>query len=247
MSTNHLGIDIGGSGIKAAIADPERGRLVSERVIYDTPEPSTPEAVEAVVAKVVSELDYRGPVGVGFPSVITGGVARTANNIDKSWIGTSVLAAMRRATGTDEVVVANDADAAAVCEARFGAAKGVEGLVILLTFGSGIGSGFLAGGNLVPNTELGVLELDGHYPAELHFSAKARKRDQISWPEWGVRANRFLTHVHELFTPELIVVGGGASWEWDTWHDQISPNLPVVRAQLVNDAGIMGAAILGHS
>lgn len=246
MSTQRLGIDIGGSGIKAAIADLEHGRLVSDRIKYDTPEPSTPEAVERVVSKVVAELGYQGPVGVGFPAVVTGGVARTANNIDKSWIGTSVLEAMRRATGTGEVVVTNDADAAAVCEARFGVAKGVEGLVILLTFGSGIGSGFLVGGELVPNTELGVLELDGHHPAEDHFSAKARKRDKISWPEWGARANRFISHVYSLFTPELIVVGGGASREWKSWNDQLAPELPVAQAQWVNDAGIVGAAILAE-
>lgn len=244
MGDKRLGIDIGGSGIKGAVVDLADGSLVTERVKFDTPQPATPQAMGPVVAEVVAASGYRGPIGVGFPAVIIEGVARTANNIDRSWIGVSVLEVIQKATGSERLAVANDADAAALCEGRYGAARGVSGLVIVVTFGSGIGSGFLADGKLVANTELGVLELDGFDPAESHFSAKARKADGISWEEWGRRANRFLSHVSRVFNPELIVVGGGAGRRWERWSHQVDGDLPVVRAQWANDAGIVGAATL---
>lgn len=243
LGTQGLGIDIGGSGIKVAVVDLETGSLVGERVRIDTPEPATPQAVCAAVAGLVIDFGYVGAVGVGFPAIVVDGVVSTANNIDDSWIGVDARAMLADVTG-HQVSMVNDADAAALCEARFGVAREVDGLVIVLTFGSGIGSGVLVDGILVPNVELGGLELDGHRPAEVHFSAKARRREDLSWEEWGGRANRFLFHVNSVFSPRLIAVGGGVARKWDMWSEYIDGSLPVVRAAFANDAGLVGAATL---
>ena len=243
MGTQRLGIDIGGSGIKVALVDLENGSLVGQRVRIETPEPATPQAVCAAVAGLVDDMGYEGPVGVGFPAIVVDGVVSTANNIDRSWIGVDARAMLAEVTG-HQVSMVNDADAAALCEARFGAARDVDGLVIVLTFGSGIGSGFLVDGILVPNVELGGLELDGHRPAEVHFSAKARQREDLTWEEWGGRANRFLFHVNSVFSPRLIAVAGGVARKWDLWSGYIDDSFPVVRAAFANDAGLVGAATL---
>lgn len=243
MSTIYLGIDVGGSGIKSALVDMADGRLVSERLRVDTPQPSTPEAIASSVQAMVSDLDYGGPIGVGFPSVIRNGTVETANNIDSSWVGRKVVDTFAGATGRD-VVAINDADAAALAEGAFGAAAGVGGMVLTITFGTGIGSGLLVDGELVPNLELGQIELDGHVPAETHFSAKARRREDLDWDTWGGRANRYLTHVDFVFNPDLIVVGGGLVKHWEMFAATIDERLPVVPAEMGNNAGIVGAALL---
>jgi polyphosphate glucokinase len=238
-----LGIDVGGSGIKSALVDVASGTLVTKRARVDTPQPATPAAVTEALAGMVAEYDYEGPIGVGFPAVIRRGMVGTANNIDKTWIGENAIDLFSAATGK-EVRVINDADAAALAEARFGAAAGVEGMVLTITFGTGIGSGLLVDGELVPNLELGQIELDGHVPAESHFSAKARKRENLDWDEWGARANRYLTHVDAVFSPDRMVIGGGLTKHWDMFRHAIDPALPAVPAEMGNNAGLVGAALL---
>jgi len=239
----YLGIDIGGSGIKSALVDVGDGTLTTERIRVDTPQPATPEACSSAIGGMLGEYDYDGPIGIGFPSVIRQGVVETANNIDPSWIGQKLVDLFSGTTG-HEIVVLNDADAAALAEASFGAAAGIDGLVLMITFGTGIGSGLLVDGRLVPNLELGQIELEGHSPAERHFSAKARKREGLEWEEWGDRANRYLTHVNEIFRPDLIVFGGGLTRHWDLFSDRLPEDLPIVPATMGNSAGLVGAALL---
>ena len=243
MGEVRLGIDVGGSGIKGGLVDLATGELVSERAKVYTPQPAVPSTMGEAVATIVRGFDYSGPVGIGFPAVVVDGVVSTANNIDPEWIGANARDVFAEACG-QPIVLVNDADAAALCESRFGAGRGQDGLVVVLTFGTGIGSGFLVDGELVPNVELGMLELEGYVPAETYFSAKARSREDLSWAEWGARANRFLTHVTKLFSPRLIVVGGGVARKWEKWELHIDNTLPVVQAERANDAGIVGAATL---
>ena len=243
MSTTYLGIDVGGSGIKSALVDVQTGVLVTERARLDTPQPATPEAVTEALAGMVASFDYDGPLGVGFPSVIRHGTVDTANNIDQGWIGRKVTDIFEAATGRATTVI-NDADAAALAEVRFGAAAGVQGMVLMITFGTGIGSGLLVDGELVPNLELGQLELEGHVPAESYFSAKARRREDLDWDEWGARANRYLSHVDFVFNPDLIVLGGGLTKHWEFFEHTIDDSLPVVPATMGNSAGLVGAALV---
>lgn len=243
VSDIYLGIDVGGSGIKSALVDVSSGALVTERARVDTPQPATPAAVTEAMAEMASDYEYDGPIGVGFPAVIRRGTVGTANNIDKAWIGENAIDLFSAAT-KKEVRVINDADAAAVAEARFGAARGVEGLVLTITFGTGIGSGLLVDGELVPNLELGQIELDGHAPAESHFSAKARRRENLDWDQWGARANRYLTHVDAVFSPDLMVIGGGLAKRWEMFRHALDPALPVMPAKMGNNAGLVGAALV---
>lgn len=237
------GIDIGGTGIKGAVVDLSNGTLVTERRRIPTPNPSTPAAVAKIVVQLLAEVQWQGVVGATFPAVIQHGIARSAANVDKSWIGMDVDDCFTTATdnGTD-VIVLNDADAAGIAEARFGAAKGVDGVVILLTFGTGIGSALLVDGTLVPNTELGHLELDGH-DAEKRAAASVRDENDLSYKKWAKRVNEYMAHVEYLFTPDLFVVGGGVSKDADKWVPLLELNTPVKPAELLNDAGIVGAAI----
>jgi polyphosphate glucokinase len=243
LVTTRLGIDIGGSGIKAGVVDVDLGVLVSDRLRRPTPQPSVPQAVAESVADLVGELGYQGPIGIGFPSVIMGGRVLTANNIHASWIGTDGLSLFEEATGA-EVRMVNDADAAALCEARYGAAQGISGVVLLLTFGTGIGAGLLNDGVLVPNLQIGDIELDGHRPAEKHFSAAAKTREDLSWQDWASRVNRFVAHVKVVFSPGLVIIGGGLIRHWDQWSGFLHPALGVVPAVKANNAGIIGAATL---
>jgi polyphosphate glucokinase len=213
-------------------------------VKYLTPHPSTPEAVADVVARLVREAGWSGQLGATFPAVIRHGVAQSAANVDKSWIGTDVDKVFTDITGCD-VTVLNDADAAGLAEARFGAAKGVGGVVILLTFGTGIGSAMLLDGRLVPNTELGHLELDGG-DAEKKASSAAKDNEGLSYKQWAKRVQRYLAHVEKLFSPDLIVVGGGVSKNSDKWVPMLDLRAPVKPAQLLNNAGIVGAALAAH-
>jgi polyphosphate glucokinase len=239
-----FGVDIGGSGIKGAIVDLDKGDLATERVKYLTPHPSTPEAVAEVVARLVQEAGWSGELGATFPAVIKNGVAKSAANVDKSWIGTDVDKVFTDITNCD-VTVLNDADAAGIAEARFGAAKGVGGVVILLTFGTGIGSALLLDGQLVPNSELGHLEIDGG-DAEKKASSAAKDNEGLSYKQWAKRVQKYLSHVEKLFTPDLFVVGGGVSKNSEKWVPLLSINTPIKPAQLLNNAGIVGAAMAAH-
>ncbi|MDT4936636.1 MAG: polyphosphate glucokinase [Pseudonocardiales bacterium] len=238
-----FGIDIGGSGIKGALVDTSTGSLLTRRTRILTPQPATPDAVAGVVAGMLRDAGWAGVVGATFPAVIQHGVARSAANVDKSWIGTDVDACFSKAVAaSSEVFVLNDADAAGIAEARFGAARGVGGVVILLTFGTGIGSALLIDGILVPNTELGHLELHGH-DAEKRAAASVREDENLSYAKWAPRVNDYMAHVERLFTPDLFVVGGGVSKDAAKWVPLLDLRTPVRPAQLLNNAGIVGAAI----
>jgi polyphosphate glucokinase len=238
-----FGIDIGGTGIKGAPVDTTTGQLLTERKRILTPQPSTPDAVAKVVAELVADAGWTGSIGATFPAVIKHGVALSAANVDPSWVGTDADKVFTEAVGAgSDVIVLNDADAAGIAEHRFGAAKGVGGLVILLTFGTGIGSALIIDGVLVPNTELGHLELDGH-DAETRAAASVRDEHGMSYKKWAKRVNAYMQHVEALFTPDLFVVGGGVSKNADKWVPLLDLRTPVQPAQLLNDAGIVGAAI----
>lgn len=236
-------MDIGGSGIKGAPVDLERGELAEERFKVFTPQPSTPEAVADRVREVTEHFGWSGrPVGVTFPGVVTQGTARSAANVDKGWIGVDVARLLGDRVGSP-VTVLNDADAAGVAEMTFGAGRGRKGTVILLTFGTGIGSAVFADGRLVPNTELGHLELDGH-EAEKRASSKAKEDHDLSWQQWARRVRAYLAHVEMLFSPELFVIGGGVSRKAEKFLPLIEGiRAEIVPAELRNNAGIVGAGM----
>ncbi len=243
-----LGIDIGGSGIKGALVEPATGRLLTPRTRLDTPQPATPAAVASTVAKLAAQIGGEGPIGAAFPARIRRGVALTASNIDQAFIGTDVDALLTEATGRP-VSVLNDADAAGLGEVQFGAAQGAMGVVLLLTFGTGIGSGLFVDGRLVPNTELGHLVLPGGKVAEPFASDKARKEGKLSWQEWAERVQSYLDYVEFLFAPDLIVVGGGVSKpeRWAAFAPFLKTQARLVPAALRNEAGIVGAAAHAQS
>ncbi|MFC9061707.1 polyphosphate--glucose phosphotransferase, partial [Streptomyces sp. NPDC057074] len=206
-----FGVDIGGSGIKGAPVDLDRGDLAQERCKVLTPQPADPDGVADGVKEVVEHFGWTGPVGLTFPGVVTGGaMVRTAANVDKSWVDTDARSLFAERLGGLDVTVVNDADAAGVAEMNFGAGRGRQGTVVLLTFGTGIGSAVFHGGVLVPNTELGHLELDGH-DAEKRASSKVKEDHDMSWEQWAHRVRKYLAHVEMLFSPELFVIGGGVS------------------------------------
>ena len=236
-----FGIDIGGTGIKGGVVDLRGGVLVGDRFRLDTPQPSTPQAVAETAGKVAGNFDYTGPYGVAFPGVVLDGVVKTAANVDKSWIDTSLKHAMEPEL-PGPVTVLNDADAAGLAEARYGAGRGRRGLVIVVTFGTGIGIALINDGKLVPNAELGHIELDG-YDAESRAAASARERDGLSWEQWSKRASKYLRHLENLLWPELFILGGGISKKPEKWVPLLKNRTPVVVAQLINNAGIVGAAL----
>ena len=236
-----FGIDIGGTGIKGGVVDLRGGVLIGQRFRLDTPQPSTPEAVATTAGKVAANFDYQGPFGVAFPGVVLGGVVKTAANVDKGWVDTSLKGAMEPEL-PGPVTVLNDADAAGLAEARYGAGRGRRGLVIVVTFGTGIGIALINDGKLVPNAELGHLELDGH-DAESKAAASARERDGLSWEQWAKRASKYLRTLENLLWPELFILGGGISKKPEKWVPLLKSRTPVVVAQLINNAGIVGAAL----
>jgi polyphosphate glucokinase len=239
-----FGVDIGGSGIKGCPVDLEAGVLLGERVRVETPQPSTPEAVYEVVAGIVTSFGWTGRIGVTYPGVMKRGVAHTAANMDQGWIGTDVDAGLTALVpGTVETL--NDADAAGLAEMRYGAGRDRGGVVLLLTFGTGIGSALFVDGHLVPNTEFGHIEVDGE-DGERRASAAAREREDLSYPVWAQRVDRFLDVLEGSVWPDLIIVGGGVSKKADKWVPLLSTRTPVVPAQLRNDAGIVGAALAAH-
>jgi polyphosphate glucokinase len=237
-------VDIGGSGIKGCLVDLEKGELIGERVRIETPQPSTPQAVYAVVADVVNQFGWTERTGVTFPGVMRHGVAYTAANVDKSWIGTDVDAGLERLI-PGSVETLNDADAAGLAEMRYGAGKDQDGVVLMLTFGTGIGSALFVDGHLVPNTEFGHIQVDGE-DGERRASAAARDREDLSYPKWAERVDRYLDVLEAGLWLDLIIVGGGVSKKADKWVPLLSTRTPVVPAQLLNDAGIVGAALAAH-
>ena len=239
-----FGVDIGGSGIKGAPVDLDRGDLAQERLKVLTPHPATPDAVADGVKQVVDHFGWSGPVGLTFPGVVTGGsTIRTAANVDKGWIDTDARALFGERLGGLPVTVVNDADAAGVAEMAFGAGQGRGGTVILLTFGTGIGSALFVDGVLVPNTELGHLELHGH-DAEKRASSKAKEDGELTWEHWAHRVQKYLAHVEMLFSPELFIIGGGVSRTSEKFLHYIEGiKAEIVPAQLQNNAGIVGAAM----
>ncbi|MEU5218891.1 polyphosphate--glucose phosphotransferase [Streptomyces sp. NPDC020807] len=239
-----FGVDIGGSGIKGAPVDLERGALAQERHKVLTPQPATPDGVAGCVAQVVEHFGWTGPVGVTFPGVVTGSTIRTAANVDKSWIGVDAGALLSENLGGLPVTVLNDADAAGVAEMTFGAGRGRKGTVILLTLGTGIGSALFVDGLLVPNTELGHLELKGH-DAEKRASTRAKDDEGLTWEHWAKRRlTKYLAHVEMLFSPELFIIGGGVSRKAEKFLPLIEGiKAEIVPAELQNNAGIVGAAM----
>jgi len=234
-------VDIGGSGIKGCPVDLETGELIGERLRIDTPQPSTPEAVFDVVRQVVGEFDWTGPIGVTFPGVMKHGVAYTAANVDKGWIGTDVDAGLE-AVIPGAVHTLNDADAAGLAEMRYGAGRGRDGVVLMLTFGTGIGSALFVNGTLVTNTEFGHIQVDGE-DGERRASAAAKDRHELSYPEWAERVDRYLDVLEGSLWPDLIIVGGGVSKKAHKWVPLLSTRTPIVAAELLNNAGIAGAAL----
>ena len=246
MSTGHpLGIDVGGSGIKGAPVDLDKGEFAQKRLRIDTPAESTPEAVCDVIAEVVDNFDEvrsSSPIGVTIPGVVQHGVVKTAANIDKSWIGCEIEKLLEDRLQHD-VVVVNDADAAGVGELEFGAAKGHQGLVILTTLGTGIGTAIFNRGVLVPNSELGHLEIDG-VDAETVAASSAKTREDLSYDEWAERLQVYYRRLEDLLWPDLIVVGGGVSKDSDEFLPLLDLRTPIIPATLKNKAGIIGAAVL---
>ena len=246
MSTGHpLGIDVGGSGIKGAPVDLAAGDFAQKRLRIDTPDVSTPEAVCDVIARVVDHFDEvrsGSPIGVTIPGVVQHGVVKTAANIHPSWIGCEIEALLEERLQHD-VVVVNDADAAGVGELNYGAAKGHDGLVVLTTLGTGIGTAIFNEGVLVPNSELGHLEIDG-YDAETRAASSVKTREGLSYPEWAERLQVYYRRLEDLLWPDLIVVGGGVSKDADEFLPLLDLRTPIVPAELKNKAGIIGAAVL---
>lgn len=240
-----LGVDIGGTGIKAAPVDTGTGELLAERVRILTPKPPTPAAIGEVVAHLVDGFpDVVGAVGCGFPGVVKRGVVHTAANLDPSWVGYDADAAFTARLGRD-VHLANDADAAGLAELAFGAGAGVEGVVLLVTLGTGLGTALFVDGILVPNTELGHIQLDGRDVEDL-TSERARIEGGLSWEEYGARLDRFLAAMQAFVSPDLIILGGGGADQAGEFLPLLHRTCPVVPAQLRNEAGIVGAAMIVH-
>ena len=238
--TPGFGVDVGGSGIKAATVDLRTGSPDDERVRIPTPQPATPEAVAEVVATITGEFGWHGPMGVALPCVLKNGIALTTAHVDQSWKGTDAASLLSDHCRVP-VVVLNDADAAGLAEMRFGAGRDQDGVVLLLTFGTGIGSALFVDGELVPNTELGHLQVDGA-DAEDRAAASVREDEALSWQDWAARVSHYLQVLEDLIWPDLIIAGGGVSKKADKWLPLLECRTPVVAAALRNEAGIVGAA-----
>jgi polyphosphate glucokinase len=240
-----LGIDIGGTGIKAAPVDLETGKFMADRVKIPTPQPALPDAVAEVVQKLVASFSWSGPIGITFPGVVFNGVTRTAANLDQAWIGLDSRSLLSKAVGQD-IRLINDADAAGVAEMTFGAGKGEPGTVFMVTFGTGIGSALFVDGILVPNTEFGHIEVRGK-DAEERASERAKAAHEMSWKHWAKNVNEYLDRIEALVSPQLIMVGGGISRQSDKFLPLLTGiQARVVPASMLNDAGITGAAMAAH-
>ncbi|MBQ8708630.1 MAG: ROK family protein [Succinivibrionaceae bacterium] len=240
-----LGVDIGGTGIKGAIIETETGEMLTERKRIETPKPATPEAVAATLKELVQQFEYNGPIGCGFPATIHHGVAFTAANIDSTWVNTAVDQLFTETTGCPCYVI-NDADAAGICEMKFGVGKDRNGVVMLLTIGTGIGSAVFINGQLHPNTELGHLVLDtkhGPQKAEHYCSERVRVEKDLGWNKFGRRFGRFLNRLEFLFNPDLFIIGGGVSKKFDRFSENFELRTEIKVAETLNQAGIIGAAL----
>ena len=240
-----LGIDIGGTGIKGALVDTDSGELLTDRIKLPTPEGGAPDDIVATVVKLIAELggvEDNVPLGVCFPAIVRGGRTMSAANVSKKWIGLEAEALFEKALGRD-IHFVNDADAAGYAEVRYGAAKGVNGLIILTTLGTGIGSALIYNGVLIPNSEFGHLELDGK-DAEKRAAYSAKERENLDWEHWAKRLQKYYTYLESLFSPDLFIVGGGVSKTADDFLPLLKLNTPIMAAVLRNNAGIMGAAAL---
>ena len=244
MAMRVLGIDIGGSGIKAAPVDVTTGKLLADRQKIETPRPALLDPVANVVRKLTTYFSWTGPVGITFPGVVIDGVTRTAANMDPAWVGLDAAALLAQAAG-NPVQVLNDADAAGLAEMTFGAGVGEKGTVLMLTFGTGIGSALFIQGILVPNTEFGHVEVRGE-DAEKRASERAKILHDLSWGKWAGRVDEYLHHIEAVLWPSLFIVGGGISRQADKWVPRLTGmNARIVPAALLNDAGIVGAAMAG--
>lgn len=236
-----LGIDVGGSGIKGAPVDVKTGKLLAERMRIKTPKKAEPQPIAEVVAEIARAFDWKGPIGIGFPAPIKGGVAMMAANVSDKWVGTNADELFTKVTGCDCTLI-NDADAAGLAEIKFGAGKGHPGTVIMITLGTGIGTAIFHNGHLLPNTEFGHLDMDGK-DAEQRASDAVRQRQDLSWKKYAKRLNEYLTAMENLFWPDLFIIGGGISKEAENYVPLLNLTTPVVTAQLLNEAGIVGAAL----
>jgi polyphosphate glucokinase len=242
-----LGIDIGGTGIKGAPVDLVHGTLLDDRFRLDTPQPAEPGAVGKVVGQVAEHFKWTGPVGITFPGVVSSGVIRTAANMDPAWIGSKAAKVLGTPLGPDiSPVVLNDADAAGLAEMTHGAGRGQSGVALMLTFGTGIGSALFLDGKLLPNTELGHLEIRGK-DAEHRASAKVREDKDLNWKDWAERVQEYLDVVEALFSPDLVIVGGGVSKNPDKFLPYLKLRAHIVPAEMANNAGIIGAALAAGS
>jgi polyphosphate glucokinase len=242
MADPVLGIDIGGSGIKANLVDLDRGEPVGERYKVDTPQPSVPQAVAEVVAGIVDHFSVPGPVGCTFPAVVRRGVTLSAANVDEAWIGTDADALFESVTGR-QVTMVNDADAAGIAEMTFGAGRHRDGVVVCLTFGTGIGSALFTHRVLVPNTEFGHLNFAGFDSVEDWAAARVKDDEGLSWSAWGKRVNAYLNHLDQVFSPDLFILGGGISRKFSKFSPYLDVDSEIVPAELRNEAGIVGAAM----
>lgn len=236
-----LGIDFGGSGIKGAVVNTETGELVTERHRIVTPQPATPKAVGDVIVELIEHFKWSGKVGVGVPAVVKSGVVLTASNIDKGWINYNANQKLSKKTGC-VVECVNDADAAGIAEIHFGAGSILDGVALLLTIGTGVGSVIFVDKHLVPNLELGHLEFKGDI-IEKYTADSVRKSKDLSWKQWGKRFNEVLKYLEFRFNPNLFIIGGGVSKKMDKFEEHIKIETPVVPAEMQNNAGIIGAAL----
>ena len=236
-----LGIDVGGSGIKGAPVDTDTGELLAERVRIKTPDKAEPQPVAEVVFEIVKAFNWHGPVGIGFPAPIKSGVAMMAANISPKWVGTNADELFTKVTGCDCHMI-NDADAAGLAEMNFGAGRGHPGTVIMLTLGTGIGTAIFYNGHLLPNTEFGHLDMRGK-DAEHRVSDAVRQSEELTWRQYAKRFNRYLLEMEKLFWPDLFIVGGGISKQADKYLPLLEIQTPILTAQLLNQAGIVGAAL----
>lgn len=236
-----LGIDVGGSGIKGAVVDTKKGELITDRYRLDTPRSRKPIPMAKVVAKVANHFSWQGPIGCGFPTVIQHGVAKRQGNLHEKWVNTDIEALFSEHTGC-LITVINDADAAGLAEMNFGAGRGQDGVVIIITIGTGLGTAVFTSGHLVPSTEFGHIEMNC-FDAEEQASDAIRKKEDLSWQEWAERFDQYLTQLNMLFWPDLIILGGGVSKKFNRFESYLTVPVKIVPAQLLNEAGIVGAAL----
>ncbi|HEY5149246.1 MAG TPA: ROK family protein [Mycobacterium sp.] len=242
VTNRGFGVDVGGSGVKGGMVDLDTGKLIGERYKLLTPQPATPEAIAKTVAEVVRHFDWTGPLGVTYPGVVVNGVVQTAANVDKAWIGTNASEIIGAALDGQQVTVLNDADAAGLAEERYGAGRNESGVVVLLTFGTGIGSAVIHKGVLLPNTEFGHLEVGGK-EAENWAASSVKERKDWSYPRWSEEVTKVLVAIENLIWPDLFIAGGGISRKSEKWIPLLKNRTPVVAAELLNEAGIVGAAM----